>query len=303
MDLLSSRLDEAERRLALLEGGQVTQASQSTGAECDGGVESVTYSTVMKYLRGLQVEVSTLRRSLPTCEQVQVLRDAVVAVQCSVDVVKNKTYSLERQMKDANGHLETTRSSLLEKHSRLENAMGYSLGTELPAIRSDLKGLQTDLRAKQDSWLKEASSKLQAMQSMPAWFSRLEGDLQGKSTAMESEMKDKLSKMESRWSEKCSCFIVEVSRTVESKMEAKLDAAILEEHKVDVEAAVLTLREMLRTQQINTEGELKALRGELELRAIEARGLAKDLRKILVRGAEEAAADSLGSCTSYVVIQ
>ncbi|CAE7943668.1 unnamed protein product [Symbiodinium sp. KB8] len=289
MDALSRRLDEVERRLALFESapeapkflprldpaaadkaplkevGFLTEARDA--ASGDWLVEP---RSVMKYLRHLQGEVSALRRALPLGDQLQDMWEVVSSMQCSVDVMKSKTESMEHQVKDITGHMDSTRLSLLDKQMRMENAMGYSLGTEIPEIRADLKGLQIDLRAKQESWLKEATGKLQAMQSMPAWFARLEGDIQDRCTTTEADLKQKLSKMEGRWNEKCSCFTVEVSRLVDSKLDGKLDVSLWDELKVDIEAAVMTLREMLRTQRVSMEGELKALRSESDVRALEA---------------------------------
>mmetsp|Transcript_44349 Transcript_44349/g.91660 ORF Transcript_44349/g.91660 Transcript_44349/m.91660 type:complete len:243 (-) Transcript_44349:15-743(-) len=131
---------------------------------------------------------------------------------------------------------------------------------------------------------------------------RLHGDVQDRCAAMEADLKQKLARMEGRWNEKCSCLTVEVSRLVDSKLDEKLDVSLWDELKVDVEAAVMTLREMLRTQRVSIEGELKALRSESDVRALEVKSLAKDLRRLLVRG-PDAAADGLEGCTSYVVLQ
>ncbi|CAE7237275.1 unnamed protein product [Symbiodinium sp. CCMP2456] len=66
-------------------------------------------------------------------------------------------------------------------------------------------------------------------------FARLEGDIQDRCTTMEADLKQKLSKMEGRWNEKCSCFTVEVSRLVDSKLDGKLDVSLWDELKVDIE--------------------------------------------------------------------
>eukprot|EP00913_Durusdinium_trenchii_P005339 g4982.t1 len=256
----------------------------------------------MKFLKALQGEVSTLRRALPMSEEVHAMKEVVNSMQGSVELMRNKTQAMERSLREVNGHIDSSHSSLLDKQTRpseekrlgeacrglkrLENAMGVSLGTELPQLKNDLKGLDRDLRLKQDSWLKEAAAPRQAMQSMPSMLSTLESDFRERTKDLEASIEGKFSKMEGRWAEKCSCFVVEITRLVESKLETKLDVALWEELRIDMEASVSTLREVLRTQRTALEGELKSLRSSVDFRGDEIRALNRELRKLLVRGVE-----------------
>lgn len=265
--------------------------------------ECMTSSNVLKFLKALQGEVSTLRRALPMSDEVHALREVVNSMQGSVDLMKNKTQAMERNLRDVNGHIDSSHSSLMDKQTRMESAMGHSIGTELPAIRSDLKGLERDLRLKQDSWLKEAGMKLQAMQSMPGMLSKLESDFQQRAKTIESSIEAKFSKMEGRWGEKCSCFVVEITRLVESKLETKLDVALWEDLKIDMEASISTLREVLRTQRMALEGDLQSLRTTVDFRGDEIRALNRELRKLLVRGVEASVeANPSGSEGNYTVV-
>ena len=296
---LAEHLQFLDRRVSHLE--EVT-AQKEVATQSGHGWECMTCSNVMKFLKALQGEVSTLRRALPMSEEVHAMREVVNSMQGSVDLMRNKTQAMERSLRDVNGHLDSSHSSLMDKQTRMENAMGHSIGTELPAIRSDLKGLERDLRLKQDSWLKEAGMKLQAMQSMPGMLSKLESDFQERAKAIESSIEAKFSKMEGRWGEKCSCFVVEITRLVESKMEAKLDVALWEDLRIDMEASISTLREVLRTQRVALEGDLKSLRSTIDFRGDEIRALNRELRKLLVRGVEASVEANPSSEGNYTVV-
>ncbi|CAK9075722.1 unnamed protein product [Durusdinium trenchii] len=276
----AGRMEQLERRVARLEELLSEPVTQGSSWEC------MTCNNVMKFLKALQGEVSTLRRALPMSEEVHAMKEVVNSMQGSVELMRNKTQAMERSLREVNGHIDSSHSSLLDKQTRLENAMGVSLGTELPQLKNDLKGLDRDLRLKQDSWLKEAGMKLQAMQSMPSMLSTLESDFRERTKDLEASIEGKFSKMEGRWAEKCSCFVVEITRLVESKLETKLDVALWEELRIDMEASVSTLREVLRTQRTALEGELKSLRSSVDFRGDEIRALNRELRKLLVRGVE-----------------
>ncbi|CAE7354354.1 unnamed protein product, partial [Symbiodinium sp. CCMP2456] len=96
--------------LSPLQVGFLTEARDASSGDW-----LVEPRSVMKYLRHLQGEVSALRRALPLGDQLQDMWEVVSSMQCSVDVVKSKTESMEHQVKDITGHMDSTRLSLLDK--------------------------------------------------------------------------------------------------------------------------------------------------------------------------------------------
>lgn len=120
--------------------------------------------------------------------------------------------------------------------------------------------------------------------------------------AQEASLEARFLKMEGRWHEKCSCFVVEVSRLVDSKLDTKLDVLLWEELKLDVEASVAALREVLRSQRLAVDEELRRLHGAVEVRGDEVRALGRELRKLLVRGLEASVEPSGSGAEIYSVI-
>ena len=73
---------------------------------------------------------------------------------------------------------------------------------------------------------------------------------------------------------------------VDSKLDTKLDVLLWEELRLEMEASVSALREVLRSQRLQVDQELRGLKSAVELRGDEVRALGRELRKVLVRGLE-----------------
>mmetsp|Transcript_37108 Transcript_37108/g.69133 ORF Transcript_37108/g.69133 Transcript_37108/m.69133 type:complete len:275 (+) Transcript_37108:71-895(+) len=240
MDELSQRLLEVEHRVANLEaltsgnvleavnfrrlgtnGGTSKPVELPKGGDAATGVESQDgQGGHDRWMSGIVANFNVAARDLDLLQdEVREMKRTVSALQGSTSVVKFKLASAVTN--EVNARASPCQSSIFSRQCRIEAA----LATEFPALRADISDIADSvmaIKARQESWERNSTSKLR--------------DLQVADCTLLEDVRHMQKKFDR---------IPELEAKFEAKLDFKLDAATWQEKHINTEAHLITLREML----------------------------------------------------------